>query len=96
MTQRPALAERVVVATQLDPFLSLRAAAAYTSLSTKTLRSYFSDPAHPLPHYKVGGKYLLRRSELDAWLLTFRHETDDIEQIVDDVVRELTAGTPGA
>jgi excisionase family DNA binding protein len=96
MTQRPTLAERVVISSQLDPFLSLRASAAYTSLSTRTLRGYFSDPAHPLPHYKVGGKYLLRRSELDAWLLTFRHEADDVEHIVDDVVRELTAGPPSA
>jgi hypothetical protein len=53
---RGVLAERVVVSTQLDPFLALKALATYSGLSVRTLRSHLEDPAHPLPCYRVGGK----------------------------------------
>ncbi|MDP3939577.1 MAG: hypothetical protein Q8R92_15770 [Deltaproteobacteria bacterium] len=36
---RGVLAERVVVSTNLDPFLSLRALAGYSGLSIRTLRN---------------------------------------------------------
>jgi excisionase family DNA binding protein len=66
---RGVLAERVVISTPLDPFLSLQAAADYTGVSVKTLRRAVNDvPARALPAYRVGAAIVLRRSELDAWL----------------------------
>src|SRR3989441_6805490 len=56
---RGVLAERVVVSTALDPFLSLRALAGYAGLSVRTLREYLDQPTRPLPHYRVGGKILV-------------------------------------
>jgi helix-turn-helix protein len=77
---RGTIVERLEVGVTLDPFLSLKAAAAYTSLSSRTLRSYIElPPGEALPAYRppaghggAGGKILLRRSELDAWLAQYR------------------------
>ena len=63
------LAERIVVSTPLDPFLTLKAAAEYTGLSAKTLRRAVNDaPDRALPCYRVGAVITIRRSELDAWM----------------------------
>src|ERR1041384_1178379 len=70
---RGVLAERVVLSTLLDPFLSLRALAAYSGLSVRTLRGYLELPPHEaLPCYRVGGKILVRRSAFDGWIDRYR------------------------
>jgi excisionase family DNA binding protein len=63
----------VVLSTTLDPFFSLTAAAAYIGLSVRTLRAFIAmAPDQALPCYRLPGKILVRRSELDAWLTQFR------------------------
>src|SRR2546423_972935 len=70
---RGVVAERVVVSTLLDPFLSLRALADYSGLSIRTLRSYLDLAPHlALPCYRVGGKILVRRSAFDTWIEQYR------------------------
>ena len=59
--------------TEFDPFLPLRALAAYSGLSVRKLRNHLDDAGHPLPCYRVGGKILVRRSEFDAWMAAYRH-----------------------
>jgi Helix-turn-helix domain len=87
---RGVLAERVVISTALDPFLSLVALSEYSGLSVRKLRDHLSDPVHPLPHYRVGGKVLVRRSEFDAWLAGYRRVGQhDVTKIVDDVLSSL-------
>jgi len=87
---RGVLAEGVVISTSLDPFLSLRALATYSGLSVRILRGYLTDPAHSLPHYRIGGKIVVRRSEYDAWAAQFKALRDQsVEQIVADVLADL-------
>jgi len=87
---RGVLAERVIVSTQLDPFLSLKAVATYSGLSVRTLREYLTDPMNPLPHYRVGGKILVRRSEFDGWIVSYRQRgQQDVAHVVDEVLRTL-------
>jgi hypothetical protein len=88
---RGLLAERVILSTELDPFLSLKALAAYSGLSVRTLRDHLGDPAHPLPCYRVGGKVLVRRSDYDAWALRHRRvgAGPDVDRLVAEVLREL-------
>jgi hypothetical protein len=87
---RGVLAQQVVVSMPLDPFLSLRALSGYASLSVRTLRSLLTAPAHPLPHYRIGGKVLVRRSEYDAWTARYRRVgRPDVAAVVDDVLRSL-------
>ena len=87
---RGVLAERVVISTPLDPFLPLRALAVYSGLSVRKLRDLLEDPSHPLPAYQVGGKLLVRRSEFDGWMVTYRRRARaDVNRIVSDVLRDL-------
>lgn len=87
---RGVLAERVVISSELDPFLSLEALASYSGLSRRKLRDYLTDPTHPLPCYRIGGKILVRRSEYDAWAATYRQVgLPDVDRIVSEVLRTL-------
>jgi len=87
---RGVLAQRVVVSTQLDPFLDLRALAAYSSLSVRKLRDLLEDSTHPIPNYRPCGKILVRRSEFDTWIAAYRqHGRRDVDAIVNDVLRDL-------
>jgi excisionase family DNA binding protein len=87
---RGVLAERVVVSTPLDPFLPLQALATYSGLSVRKLRDLLTDPAHPLPCYRIGGKILIRRSEFDDWMAIYRQRgRADVDKIVSDVLHRL-------
>ena len=87
---RGVVAERIVVSTPLDPFLSLRALAAYSGLGARKLRDYLTDPVHPLPCYRVGGKILVRRSEFDAWIARYRQlGRPDVDRLVADALSGL-------
>lgn len=55
-----------------DPYLPLDELATHAGLSVRTLRSYLHHPTTPLPHYMVGGKIVVRRSEYDTWIQVFR------------------------
>jgi excisionase family DNA binding protein len=91
LAKKEPVAERLVLTTALDPYLSLRALASYAGLSVRKLRDHLDDPAHPLPCYRVGGKMLVRRSEFDAWILAYRHRGgQDVDGLVRDVMRGLS------
>jgi hypothetical protein len=82
--------EQIVVSVLLDPYLSLKALATYSGLSVRMLREYLDHLSHPLPHYRVDGKILIRRSEFDAWIAAYhRVGNTDVDQIVDDVLAKL-------
>ncbi len=80
--------EAVTLQTDLDPWLSLKGLAGYSGLSVRKLRDYLTRPLSPLPHYRVDGKILVRRSEFDAWMQAFKH-TPDLDRLVDEVVEEI-------
>ncbi len=78
------------VQTDLDPYLTLKGLSGYSGMSVRTLRKALTDPAHPLPHYRVGcGKILVRRSDFDRWINRFRQEGSDLDRLVS----EITKGT---
>jgi len=87
---RGVLAERVIVSTPLDPFLSMKALASYSGLSDRKLRQHLADPQHPLPCYRVGGKLVVRRSEFDTWVAAYRQVGRvDVDRVVADVMQGL-------
>ena len=74
----------------VDPFLSLRTLARYSCMSVRKLRQYIHDPVHPLPHYRLGGKIVVRQSEFDAWMAAYRRVGQaDVEGIVNSVISDL-------
>jgi hypothetical protein len=73
-----------------DAYLPLRALATYSGLSVRTLRNYLTDLARPLPHYRIGGRVLVKRSEFDTWAGRFR--INKAGASMDSMVSELVAG----
>lgn len=49
-------------------YFDLKALAAYSSCSVRWLRDRLVDRLHPLPHYRIEGKILVKREEFDRWL----------------------------
>jgi len=42
------------------------------------------------PHYRLGGKIVVRRSEFDAWMAAYRRVGQaDVEGIVNSVISDL-------
>jgi hypothetical protein len=78
--------------TRLNGWFDLRRGAAYACLSVRTLRRYIGDPVHPLPVRLVGGKWLVRQHDLDAWLQGFPGPGEEIDRVVDEVMAELRHG----
>ena len=76
----------------MSGWLDLKRAAEYTSLSVRTLRGYIGDLHHPLPVRIVGGKWLIHPSDLDQWIKSFPAGREDIDQLVDELVSEVTKG----
>lgn len=71
-----------------DQFFDLRGLSAYSSLGIPTLRSHLK--SGKLGYYKVKGKILVRRSEFDAWIESFRMDTkQDLTNIIDGVMESL-------
>jgi hypothetical protein len=85
----------VVVVRQDDYFLSIAALAKASSLSAKTLRAYLSDPAHPLPYYRPGGKIIVRWSEFLSWVQRYKARAEvDVDAVVQEIVDDLRGVEP--
>lgn len=87
---RVRVVNRIIVTVPLDPYLSLKALAGYSGLSVRTLRGYLTDPVHPLPHYRVRSRVLVRRSEFDQWIARYRQcGRPELDALVDEVIEDL-------
>ena len=82
--------DNMVIRTDLDPYLSLKALSAYSGMSVKKLREALTDPVNSLPHYCVGGgKFLVQRSDFDQWIARFRQEGSDVDGLVAEIASEV-------
>jgi excisionase family DNA binding protein len=84
---------------EITEWMGLKQVTGYVNLSDRTVRSWIHDPVDPLPAVRVGGKILIRRSELDAWLLRRRVNllaNVDLDAIVKGVLEDVTHGRYGA
>ena len=71
-------------------YLPLRRLAGYAGLSVRRLRQYLHDPVTPLPHYRIGGKILVRQTDYDLWAGRFRADRRaNVDRTVDEVMRGL-------
>ena len=70
-----------------DQYLDLKGLSAYSAVSVGSLRDYVKTG---MPHFKLKGKILVKRSEFDAWLERYRvNKKQDLNNIVDDVISSL-------
>lgn len=73
-----------------DQYFDLRGLSAYCALAVPTLRDYLRDGRNPVPHFKVKGKILVRKTEFDDWLETFRvNRKQRVQDVVDGVMASL-------
>ena len=73
-------------------YLDLQALATYTSISVRTWRDYFKRADGPAV-FKLPGKILVARAEVDAWLKRFRQEPGEgLRVIVDEVMEKFGGG----
>jgi excisionase family DNA binding protein len=71
-----------------DIIYDLKGLSGYCSLKIPTLRDYLKKGE--IPHYKLKGKILIRKSEFDAWLELYRvRKKRRLDGIVDDVLHSL-------
>jgi len=92
---RVSVVEAATVTVPLDPYLSLKALSRYSGLSVRTLRGHLTDPVHPLPHYRITGKLLVRRSEFDQWIARYRCcGRPDLDALVNGVVETIRKKPP--
>ena len=69
-----------------DRYLDKREAAAYTSLSTRTLEGRLDE----IPHFRVGKKILFKKSELDRWIESHRQGGNhDLDKIANEAIESL-------
>jgi excisionase family DNA binding protein len=77
--------ENADTSNQSDRYLDLRGLSRYSSLAVPTLRDYIRQGS--LPHYRLRGKLLVRKSDFDAWIEQFKvDEREDLDTLVEDVV----------
>lgn len=73
-------------------YLDLQGLATYTSISVRAWRDYLKRPDAP-PVFKLPGKLLVARADVDAWLARFRQEPgQDLGAIVDSVMGKMGKG----
>jgi excisionase family DNA binding protein len=71
-----------------DGYLDLRGLSAYSSLAVPTLRDYIHRGT--LPHYKLPGKIIVKRSEFDRWLEQFKvDQRESLDTLVEDALSSL-------
>ncbi len=71
-----------------DRLLDLKGLSEHSSLGVPTLRDYLRSGG--LPYFKLRGKILVRLSEFDQWLESFRVDTKQkLNNLVDDVLTDL-------
>jgi hypothetical protein len=73
-----------------EGYFDLKALSVYSHLSVRTLRNYLTHSTNPIPHYRLLGKILVKRTEFEAWLSTFRVERGNVvKTIVDELMGAL-------
>ena len=74
------------MATQPEYF-DLKGLATYSSLPVPTLRDYVKGCG--LPCFKIRGKLLVKKSEFDGWIESFRVDHNRLDQLVNEVMASL-------
>ena len=74
-------------------WLDLKAIEDYACVSERTIREWIHRPVNPLQASQAGGgKILIKRSHLDAWLEAHPYQpidSLDVEQVTDEIMQQL-------
>ena len=68
-------------------YFDLKNLSTYSNLAIPTLRDYLKTG---LPHYRLKGKILIRRSDFEDWLEQFRVDSgSELSGMVDDILEQM-------
>ena len=71
-----------------DKYFDLKSLSEYSSLGVPTLRDHIRSEG--LPYFKVKGKILVKQSEFDSWLESFRVDSNcQLRGLVNSVIDSL-------
>ncbi len=75
-------------------YFDLKTLAVYSSSSVRWLRDRLVNRSHPLPHYRIEGKILVKREEFDRWIHEHRvvRPSNNLDHIVESVMTQI--GSP--
>ena len=69
-----------------ETYLDLKTLSKRTCLSIRTIRDYLKDLYHPLPHFKLAGKILIRWSDFEQWISQYKvNKNIDVDDIIKSV-----------
>ena len=69
-----------------DRYMGKRQAAAYTSLSIRTLEGRLDE----IPHFRLNKKVLFKKSELDRWMEGYREGgSRNLDRVVDEALESI-------
>ena len=76
---------------EVEPeYLDLKALSRYSCLGVPTLRAILSRPGGP-PHFRPGGKVLVKKNDWDSWMAQHRQEPQDLDALVEKVMADFAA-----
>lgn len=72
---------------RVDCYMSLASTSVYSGMSMRMLHRHIHSSIKPLPAFKIGGKWLIKRSEFDRWAEQYRHEQPQVD--LDGIIRTV-------
>ena len=70
-----------------DQYFDLQGLYVYSSIPVSTLRDYIRK--QNLPHFKACGKILVKRSEFDGWLETYRvNRSQNLKKLTNSIMKD--------
>ena len=72
---------------KIAEYFDLKSLSEYSSLAIPTLRDYLKIG---LPHFRLKGKILVRRSDFDTWIEHYRVDANsELTNVVDEILGRL-------
>ena len=66
-----------------------------TGIKVRTWRKHLVDPVYPLPHFKLGGKILVRDEDFDTWIENYRVKSqNEVRGMVEDILKKQEGDIP--
>ena len=69
-------------------YFDLRRLALFSSISIRSLRDFLKDAVDPLPHFRVRGKILVKKSDFEKWIARKR-VIFKLDEGVDGVIQQF-------
>ncbi|MCY2928588.1 MAG: excisionase family DNA-binding protein [Planctomycetota bacterium] len=70
-------------------YIGLATLVGRTGLSARTVRKWVHAPERPMPAYRVGGKFLFKWVEVEAWLASHRVQPVSVSEHVDAIMESF-------